>query len=67
MKGITTRLYFWVLLGIVVGGTLGYVNPPLGVALKLAMKAMVMPLLGAPAVNEAFRFLAGNRALLPAA
>ena len=26
-----------------------------------------MPLLGAPAVNQAFQFLAGNRALLPAA
>jgi len=39
----------------------------LGVALKLVMKAIVMPLLGAPPVNQAFQFLAGNRALLPAA
>jgi hypothetical protein len=39
----------------------------LGVALKFLMKAIVMPLLGAPAVNQAFQFLAGNRALLPAA
>ncbi|HET7226795.1 MAG TPA: type II CAAX endopeptidase family protein [Candidatus Eisenbacteria bacterium] len=37
----------------------------IGVALKLAMKAVVMPLLGAPAVNPAYHFLAGNRALLP--
>jgi membrane protease YdiL (CAAX protease family) len=57
---------------------IGYVRPrnwivsvaagvALGVALKLAMKAIVMPLLGAPDVNQAFQFLAGNRALLPAA
>lgn len=39
----------------------------LGVALKFVMKAIVMPLLGAPPVNQAFQFLAGNRALLPAA
>lgn len=39
----------------------------LGVALKFLMKAIVMPLLGAPPVNGAFQFLAGNRALLPVA
>jgi membrane protease YdiL (CAAX protease family) len=39
----------------------------LGVALKFLMKAIVMPLLGAPPVNHAFQFLAGNRALLPTA
>jgi membrane protease YdiL (CAAX protease family) len=39
----------------------------LGVVLKLLMKAIVMPLLGAPPINQAFQFLAGNRALLPAA
>ena len=39
----------------------------LGVALKFVMKAIVMPLFGAPPVNQAFQFLAGNRALLPAA
>jgi membrane protease YdiL (CAAX protease family) len=38
-----------------------------GVALKFAMKAIVMPLLGADPVNQAFRFLTGNTALLPAA
>ena len=36
-----------------------------GVAFKLLMKAIVMPLLGAPAINEAFHFLVGNRAALP--
>lgn len=39
----------------------------LGVLLKLAMKALVMPLLGAPPVNPAFHYLAGNSAALPAA
>jgi aerobic C4-dicarboxylate transport protein len=34
MKRLTSHLYFWVLLAIVVGGTLGYLNPPMGVALK---------------------------------
>jgi aerobic C4-dicarboxylate transport protein len=34
MKRLTSHLYFWVLLGIVAGGTLGYVNPPAGVAVK---------------------------------
>jgi uncharacterized protein len=38
----------------------------LGVALKLLMKAIVMPLLGAPPINQAFHYLVGNRAALPA-
>jgi membrane protease YdiL (CAAX protease family) len=37
----------------------------LGVVLKLAMKSLVMPLLGADPVNQAFRFLQGNSAALP--
>lgn len=37
----------------------------LGIALKLAMKSVVMPLLGAPAMNAAYQFLAGNPAALP--
>lgn len=36
-----------------------------GVVLKLAMKSLVMPLLGADPVNQAFRFLQGNSAALP--
>ena len=36
-----------------------------GCGLKFFMKAVVMPLLGAPPVNEAFHFLAGNTAALP--
>lgn len=36
-----------------------------GAAFKLAMKAAVMPLLGAPAINQAYHHLAGNGAALP--
>jgi len=36
-----------------------------GVALKLAMKSIVMPLLGAPPVNAPFHFLAHNPAEVP--
>jgi CAAX protease family protein len=36
-----------------------------GVALKFAMKAIVMPLLGAPPVNGPFHFLAHNPAEIP--
>ena len=57
---------------------IGYVRPgnwvvtlvvgiAFGVALKILMKAIVMPLLGAPAINQAFQYLAGNTAALPAA
>ena len=38
-----------------------------GVAFKFLMKAIVMPLLGADPINQAYHFLAGNRAILPAA
>ena len=37
----------------------------LGVALKLVMKAIVMPLLGAHPINREFQFLVGNTAALP--
>jgi uncharacterized protein len=39
----------------------------LGVGLKLVMKALVMPIFGAPALNPAYQFLAGNRDVLPLA
>jgi membrane protease YdiL (CAAX protease family) len=56
---------------------IGYVRPrswigslavgvAFGVAFKLLMKAVVMPLLGAPAINQAYHYLAGNRAAIPA-
>ena len=34
MTRLTGHLYFWVLLAILVGGTIGYVRPDVGVALK---------------------------------
>lgn len=36
-----------------------------GVAFKLAMKSVVMPLLGADPVNHAYHYLAGNPAVIP--
>jgi hypothetical protein len=38
-----------------------------GSTFKLLMKAIVMPLVGAPVINQTYHYLAGNRALLPAA
>ncbi len=38
-----------------------------GIAFKLIMKALVMPLLGAPPVNAAYHYLAGNSGALPGA
>jgi membrane protease YdiL (CAAX protease family) len=38
-----------------------------GIAFKFLMKMIVMPLLGAPPVNQAFHYLTGNRAALPGA
>lgn len=58
---------------------IGYVRPKswigglaiglgFGIAFKLLMKAVVMPLLGADPINPTYHFLAGNRAMLaPAA
>lgn len=37
----------------------------IGIAFKFLMKALVMPLLGAPPVNAAVHYLAGNTAALP--
>jgi uncharacterized protein len=37
-----------------------------GVAFKFLMKAIVMPLLGAPPINQAYHYLVGNRAAIPA-
>lgn len=57
---------------------IGYVRPKswlrtlaagivFGCAFKIVMKMLVMPLLGADPINHAYHFLAGNRAMLPAA
>ena len=56
---------------------IGFVRPPiwirdiavgiaLGVAFKFLMKSIVMPLLGADPVNQAYHYVAGNPAALPA-
>ena len=37
----------------------------LGIALKLALKSIAMPLLGAPATNPTYHYLTGNPAALP--
>ena len=34
MRQLTRHLYFWVLLAILIGGTIGYVSPETGVKLK---------------------------------
>jgi uncharacterized protein len=55
---------------------IGYVRPRswiktivvgivLGITLKFAMKALVMPLLGAQPINQAYRFVTGNSAVIP--
>lgn len=57
---------------------LGYVKPQnwfgtlacgmvFGIAFKILMKSLVMPILGAEAVNPTYHLMAGNRAMLPAA
>jgi membrane protease YdiL (CAAX protease family) len=68
----------WAWLSRTPWADLGYVRPrnwigtvTLGIAFgcsfKLLMKAFVMPLLGADAINPAYHFLAGNTAMLPTA
>jgi membrane protease YdiL (CAAX protease family) len=55
---------------------IGYVRPAswvcdvaigiaFGITFKLAMKSLVMPLLGAEPINQAYHYLAGNTAALP--
>ncbi len=55
---------------------IGFVRPPswarsaaigvvFGIALKLLLKALVMPLLGADPINRAYHYLEGNSAALP--
>lgn len=46
-------------------GRMFAIGVPLGVVFKLAMKAAVMPLLGAPPINARYHYLAGNAAALP--
>jgi uncharacterized protein len=66
----------WVGLSRTPWGEIGFVRPDswvrtaaigvaFGVALKFLMKMIVMPLLGAPPINPAYHYLAGNSAALP--
>lgn len=66
----------WVRLSGTPWREIGYVRPRswirasavgilFGVALKFAMKAIVMPLLGAPPINQAYHWVTGNPAVLP--
>jgi uncharacterized protein len=66
----------WVSLSRTPWREIGYVRPRswtrtvvigvvFGVAFKFLMKAIVMPLLGAPPINQAYHWVAGNTAALP--
>jgi membrane protease YdiL (CAAX protease family) len=66
----------WVFLSGTPWRDIGFVRPTswtrtiiigivFGVVFKFTMKAIVMPLFGAPPINQAFHFLAGNAAALP--
>jgi len=68
----------WVALSLTPWHEIGYVRPAswvrdvavgvvFGIAFKLLMKAVVMPLLGVDPINHAFHYLTGNRPALPAA
>ncbi|MDQ6912432.1 MAG: CPBP family intramembrane metalloprotease [Verrucomicrobiota bacterium] len=66
----------WVGLSQTPWREIGYVRPSswirsllvgivFGIAFKVVMKAVVMPLLGAPPINQPYHYLAGNTAALP--
>jgi membrane protease YdiL (CAAX protease family) len=68
----------WVWLSHTAWKEIGYIKPAnwiitilggfaFGIAFKFGMKAIVLPLLGADPVNQAYHFLAGNKTLLPMA
>jgi uncharacterized protein len=68
----------WVRLSHTPWREIGYVRPKswiasvaigvtFGIAFKFLMKAIVMPLFGADPINQAYHYLAGNRAALPGA
>jgi membrane protease YdiL (CAAX protease family) len=76
MSGLLALLWVW--RSRTPWREIGYVRPrswaataaagiAFGVALKLLSKTIVMPLLGAPPLNDAYHDLVGNRAALPGA
>ena len=67
----------WVKISRTPWRAIGYVRPgswartiaagiSFGIAFKFAMKAIVMPLFGAPPINQAYQFVTGNSAVIPA-
>jgi membrane protease YdiL (CAAX protease family) len=71
-----TLVLLWVVLSKTPWRDIGYVRPrnyavtiagavAFGTSLKLLLKAVVMPLLGADPINRAYHFLAHNSAALP--
>ena len=67
----------WVKISRTPWREIGYVRPRswartiavgiiFGIAFKFAMKAIVMPLFGAPPINQAYHFVTGNSAVIPA-
>jgi membrane protease YdiL (CAAX protease family) len=69
-------ILIWVKISDTPWREIGYVRPRswgktivtgivFGVALKFVMKAMVMPLFGAPPINQAYHFVTGNPAVIP--
>jgi len=67
----------WVKISRTPWREIGYVRPRswartiavgiiFGIAFKFAMKAIVMPLFGAPPINQAYQFVTGNSAVIPA-
>src|SRR5688572_21387019 len=65
----------WVRLSLTPWAAIGYVRPKswllsiaggiaLGIVFKLLMKSVVMPILGAEPVNQAYHFLVGNNSML---
>lgn len=76
LSGLLVLLWAW--RSATPWGDIGYRRPAswvrtiiiglvFGTVFKLLMKAIVMPLLGADPVNQAYHYLAGNRAALPSA
>jgi len=66
----------WVKLSNTPWHEIGYVQPRnwpktialgivFGVAFKFMMKALVMPLFGAPPINQAYKFVTGNSSMIP--
>lgn len=66
----------WVKISRTPWREIGYVRPRswartiaigigFGVVLKFIMKALVMPLFGAPPINQAYQFVTGNSAVIP--